>query len=181
MSEALQLEQAEAAAKLAAGELDALRAEQAKIEETFEGRSLRDVDEMARLKKRQIELAPLIFDATIKSRKAAIEAMGARREISQEATQEAIRLVGERERPLQDEIDATEQRLAGLKFELSTIHSNRDQAQRDVAEWTKRIAEAEDLLRDFIRRWTPDAPPEPKAVTAAAVPLGGNLTHVGPV
>jgi chromosome segregation ATPase len=175
------LSTAEAAAKLANEELEKLNTEYEQVTEAL-NRASRDFDAMVSAKKRQRQLAESIFDATVAARKANIEALKARREIALEAKQEAIRHRQEQESSLDAEIAELEKKLVNLKIQRSSLLDAVTSADREQAKLNEYIHDSEMALSEYIRKSDLGSPQmeKPSVVKAAAVPLGGNLTHLGP-
>ena len=155
MSQELQtkLAETEAAAAEAGKELEKLKAEYSQVTEALNTPS-RDFDAMVSSKKRQRQLVELVFDATVKARRANIALMEVRRSIAQEAHQEAVRQRQEREPSLDAEIAEAERRLLDLKIQRSSLLDAINTSDREAATYMTRIHDAVVDLREYIQKAT---------------------------
>jgi chromosome segregation ATPase len=145
------LKEAEASAAAAGKELEKLNAEYSQVTEKLNTPS-RDFDELANFKRRQQQLPELVFDATVKARKASIAVMEIKRDIAVEARQEAVRKKEERMRPLEAEIADAERRVLDLKMDRGSLFDAVNSADREAATYTARIHHAETDLREYIQK-----------------------------
>jgi chromosome segregation ATPase len=166
------LTEAEAAASAATKEFEALKAEHARVNETLDGRGERDFDKLADLARRRAQLPELIFTATVNARKSNIALLYIRREIAQAAHNEACRQVEERRQPLETAITDAERKALELKNELAQLLGGRDQIDREAANYMTQLHDAEEGLRDYIRK----ASFEPES----SAPKGANVVRMRP-
>ncbi len=153
------LTEAEAIAAEATKEFESLKAEQARVNEALDGRAERDFDKLADLARRREQLPELIFTATVNARKSNIALLHIRRDIAQAGHQEACRQVEERRQPLETAITDAERKVLELKTELAQLLGGRDQVDREANDYLTRIHDAEEGLREYIRKasFTPES------------------------